>query len=506
MFPTSVGTSRSLPNAVVIHLPTFQREYEEFWDNPHAMPFTWISLLFSIMALAVSLYRRGEEPLPLNCGDPMELWDIFRKRCAQCLVQGNYLTPGRYKCETLILYAFCEFYRSQDAQIGVSYILGICIRLAMRMGYHRDPRHYPSLTAWEGEMRRRVWALLSQVDALVSFQVGLPRTIQHWIADTQPPSNLLDTDFDQNTLDLPPGRPIEERTPSSYTIGKQRIMMVFGQISDLAFSREQVSYDDILDLDRRLEEAHSKIPACYQYRPMVQCIADPSDIMLRRYTLEILYQKVRVVLHRRYMGETHSKYAFSRSVCLSAARRTLQYHAEISNEALPGGQLYTERFFLNSLQNTDFMLSAMIICLALSQEQSTPGRLSSHERGDFISLLETTHRAFKEVRRRSVDTQRAYSALTIMLSRIRGESIQSLTSEPEPPSLISGMPLLVPIGSMRLIPYRSANRSVNIDRTTTRNLHPGRYFGNLRLGSILLLAGRDRRHVEHACSTRLGEL
>lgn len=423
----------------MLHLPTFRREYETFWQNPHAVSFTWISLLFSIMGLAVSLYRRSEEPLPIDLIDSMELWDIFRKRSAQCLVQANYLTPGRYKCETLFLYGLCEFYRSQDAQIGVSYILGICIRLAMRMGYHRDPRHYPSLTAWEGEMRRRTWALLSQIDALVSFQVGLPRTIQHWIADTQPPSNLLDTDFDENTVHLPPGRPVEERTPSSYTIGKHRIMMVFGQISDLAFSREQVSYDDILEIDRRLGEAHSKLPPFFQFIPMAQSIADPSDIVLRRYTLELLYQKARVVLHRRYMGETHSKYAYSRSVCLSAARRTLQHHAEIWNESSPGGQLYAERYFFNSLQNTDFMLSAMILCLELSQEHGSPGRLSDQERADLVSLLETTHRAFKEARRQSVDTQRAFAALTIMLSRVRGESIQSLTSEPEPATLNNGM-------------------------------------------------------------------
>ena len=418
---------------MVIHLPVFQREYEQFWQNPPGMSFTWIALLYSIMTLSVSVYHRSEEPLPLNMTHTMELWDIFRRRAAECLVQANYLSPGRYKCETLFLYGLCEFYRSQDAQIGVSYLMGIGIRLAMRMGYHRDARHYPRLPAWEGEMRRRVWALMTQIDTLTSFQVGLPRQIQPWQYDTEPPSNLLDTDFDEDTVHLPPARPAEQRTPCSYTVAKHRIMMIFGQISDLAFSRESVSYDEILEIDKHLEQAHNKFPSFFQHRPMAQCIADPSDLILRRYTLELLYQKSRIVLHRRYMGETHSKFAYSRSVCLSAARKTLQHHADIWSESLRGGQLYAERFFLNSLQNTDFMLSAMILCLELSRENGDPAssRLGRKERLELIEILEATHRAFKEMRRKSVDTQRAFAALTIMLSRVKGESVESLTAEPE---------------------------------------------------------------------------
>lgn len=432
-----------IKRSVVVHVPTFQREYEQFWNNPQGVSFTWIALLYSILTLSVSIYHRGEEPLPLNLVDPMTLWNVFRKRAAQCLVQANYLTPGRYKAEALFLYGLGEFHRSQDAQVGVSYLLGITIRLAMRMGYHRDASHYPNLSAWEGEMRRRLWALLCQLDALISFQVGLPRTIQPWHSDTEIPSNLLDTDFDENSTELPPGRPDEERTACSYTRGKARIMTVFGQTVDLAYSREQVSYDQIMEIDRRLEEAHDLLPSFFHIRPMAQCIADSADLMMRRYTLELLYQKSRIVLHRRYMAETHSKYAYSRSTCLEAARETLRHHAEIWSESMPGGQLYAERFFLNSLQNTDFMLSAMILCLELSQdnEWGNAGRLGDQERTDLLLVLETTHRIFKGARRRSMDTQRAFAALTLMLSRVKGSSADSLTSKSdEPDILMSGIP------------------------------------------------------------------
>lgn len=345
-------------------------------------------------------------------------------------MQANYLAPGRYKVEALLFYSLSEFYRSQDAQIGVSYLFGTLIRLAMRMGYHRDPSHYPKISAFDGEMRRRLWAIICQLDILVSFQVGLPRTIQPWQYDTELPSNIHDTDFDENSVKLPPSRPSTEWTACGYTRGKSRIMKCFGQITDLAYSREQASYEEILAIDRRLEEARELLPPLLQYQPIDQCFAETTELIMKRYTLEILYQKARVVIHRRYMAETNSKYTYSRKNCLDAARETLRHHSDVYQESLPGGQLYAERFFMNSLQNTDFMLSAMILCLELSQEnERDTARMEPQERDGLLRLLETTYHIFKEGRHRSIDTQRGYAALRIMLGRVRGSSpVQSGSS------------------------------------------------------------------------------
>lgn len=421
---------------VATHIPTFRKEYEQFWEAPQEMPFTWIAYLYAILTLSVSHYHRSEEPLPVNLGNSSTAWNVFRKRAAQGLVQANYLAPGKYKVEALFLYSLSEFYRSQDAQIGVSFLFGILIRLAMRMGYHRDPSHYPRISVFDGEMRRRVWSLICQLDTLISFQVGLPRTIQPWQYDTELPSNIHDTDFDENTAQLPPSRPTAEYTACGYTRAKSRIMKCFGQITDLAYSREQVSYEQILDIDRRLEKAHDMLPPFLQYRPINQCFADATELIMRRYTLELLYQKARVVIHRRYMGETDRKYTYSRQTCLNAARETLRHLSDVYHESLPGGQLYAERFFMNSLQNTDFMLSAMILCLELSQEnERDTARMEPQEREDLLRLLETTYHIFKEGRHRSIDTQRGYTALKIMLGRVRGSSPESSGSEQDRQSM-----------------------------------------------------------------------
>lgn len=379
------------------------------------------------MTLAVTFHHRAQKPLPGTLGNTLAVFDLYRKRTAQCLALSNYTVPGRYKVETLALYAWGELFRNADASVGVSFILGTAIRLAVRMGYHRDPKHYPSIPVMEGEMRRRLWTLLCQMDTLISFQVGLPRTIQGWQYDTELPRNLMDEDFDENTVQLPPSRPETERTHLSYTIAKSRIMSVFGRISDLAYSREPVTYGKTLEIDRNLEEAHDMLPPFFKMRPLEESIGDSVELITLRYSLEILYQKARCVLHRRFLADAGSdpRYGYSRWVCISAAKEILQQQADLYYETQPGCRLYGEIHVENSLRNSDYLLAAMIICLELSYNRQGGGKptkdvaVAVEGREDLLSALEKSHEIFKKSRRQSADAQKACEALAVMLGRVK---------------------------------------------------------------------------------------
>lgn len=418
------------PVLSTIHIPTFQKKYTLFWSTPQDTSLSWLAYLYAILTLSITIHQRLGEPLPVYLEGSANIITTFRKRAAQCLVQSNYTQPGKYKVEALFYYTLGEFHRSNDAQVSVSFLLGITIRLAMRTGYHRDPRHFPGISAYEGEMRRRVWATMRQLDTLISFQVGLPRTIQDWQGDVELPRNIGDEDFNEDTKHLPQSRPESELTTASYVRAKSRIMAVFGKISDLAYSREPVTYDETLEIDRRLEEVYGLVPLNFRIRPIDQSFADPSELILRRYTLELLYQKARCVLHRRYLSEVHTnlRYAYSRWVCMSASKEILRHQADLHHETQPGGILYRDRQFPNSLQNADYLLAAMIICLELSHDPPTEPIMDGPNndvtvvikgREDLLASLEMSHRIFEQSRRRSTDAQKAYAALTVMLRRVK---------------------------------------------------------------------------------------
>jgi hypothetical protein len=56
----------------------------------------------------------------------------------------------------------------------VTLLFDIVVRTAMRMGYHRDPSHYPEISVFHSEQRRRAWAVIRQMDITLSSWVSLP--------------------------------------------------------------------------------------------------------------------------------------------------------------------------------------------------------------------------------------------------------------------------------------------------------------------------------------------
>lgn len=111
-------------------------------------------------------------------GRTNELAAEYRLRTVQCLVNSDYTKSSTYTIETLLLYVHGEYQSRWDAEVGIWVVTGIIVRLSLRMGYHRDPSNYPSLSPFQGEMRRRVWSFIRQLDTLFSFQLALPSMIR----------------------------------------------------------------------------------------------------------------------------------------------------------------------------------------------------------------------------------------------------------------------------------------------------------------------------------------
>lgn len=378
------------------------------------------------------MYHRTAEPLPESLRGLPDPMTTFRSRAAQCLIATNYVNPASYIIEAMLHYSISEYLTHPDAQSWGSILLGIIIKLAMRMGYHRDPKHYPNISPFEGEMRRRTWAVIYQLEHLVSFQVGLPRAVRDWECDTKPPHNLFDEDFDKSSASLPPSRPQTDRTPASYTIAKAKINSVFGKIIDMLFSRRQTPYDEVMKLDKSLQDARAAIPPFLQIRSRELLITDPPDLVMQRYTLELLYQKTRCILHRKYLTKTRAdlRYTYSRWACVNAATEILRHQADINRETREGGQLHRDRWFITSLQHHDFLLAAMIICLELSQTPERAAQAQSRQlndkfkvtfegRDELMKALETSYEIWASFRHRSTDAYKAYEVLGVILHKVK---------------------------------------------------------------------------------------
>ena len=340
-------------SAPFIHASYFRRLYQEFWKDPTSAPALWTSILFSICHIAKNTLALGQAE---GCAEKR-----FSVASAHCLGLGEYFRPKRFSVESLLLFVQAQCMTGLAVSHDLGLILGLTIRLATRMGYHRDPDMFP-LSAFEREMRRRTWSLCLQLDLLISFQLGLPSNIQYPTWDTGPPRNLQDSDFDEDTKELPPARPDSESTDILFYIAKHKLMTVFEKILRHTMSTARNESADIDQLDNEIRNVYLALPEVLRPRAMADSVVDSSSLTVTRLCVFFIYQKSLCVLHRPYVtrGRVHSI-----EVCQDAASNILRYFNDTYQEFLPGGQLETERWFMSNITWNDYLLGAVGLCLTL---------------------------------------------------------------------------------------------------------------------------------------------
>lgn len=294
--------------------------------------------------------------------------DLYREKIAQCLTLGEYTRSGPYVLETVINYTYAEFCLRPDADKDIWFLLALEVNLAMRMGYHRDPSHFPGISPFKGEMRRRLWATVLMGDILISNQMGMPRMISDSKWDTKEPRNLHDSDFDEQTAELPPSRPLTEYTNSLGIIARRRVLMALGAVIDLTDAVKPCSYADVLRVDTILQKAATSIPSPLRLKPMAASMTDNPQIIMARLFLYHMIYKGKVVLHRRFLypessvSDDKDAKSYSYRVCLEASLATLEIQRILDEETCPGGQLHTMRFRVTSIMNHQFLTATMILC------------------------------------------------------------------------------------------------------------------------------------------------
>lgn len=277
-------------------------------------------------------------------------------------------------------------------------------------------------------MRRRLYSILYIADTLTSFQLGLPAILRSVQSDNQPPHNLLDQDFGLHTKDLPPPRSMTEYTPSGYMSAKLSICRVFSEAAELSHATIPPSYADVMTLDAKLEQAGSQIPSALRAKAYEMNVTEPLEVMICAVALDLMFLKSKCVLHRRFMTSTTSApaQAYSREACIESAMKMLRhYHAmtELS-------QVKCQREY-KAWPKTDFLLAAMLIGLALSQDSCSSDAISLNQehastREEMIQALQKTKAICEEQIRRkdpsSSDAIRACKAITAMLKLVKTKS------------------------------------------------------------------------------------
>ncbi|EEQ35746.1 fungal specific transcription factor domain-containing protein [Microsporum canis CBS 113480] len=392
--------------------------YESFWNNPSGAPIIWVGLLFGMICLAVLASDLPDASYSNNETEQQALQvDLYREKIVQCLIIGEYTNSGPYVLETMIQYVYVEYSIRADAGKDNWFLLAIQVNLAMRMGYHRDPSHFPGISPLQGEMRRRVWATVLMSDILVSSQMGMARMIADWKCDTAEPRNLNDNDINENSTELPPPRPETEHTTALGIIARRRMLMALGAISDVTDAVKPCGYAEIMQVDGVLHDAAASIPPPLKMKPMAASVTDSSQVIMARLFIGHMFYKGQIMLHRRFLymespsGE-EDKYTYSCNACIDASLGTLNIQHVLDEETCQGGQLYSMRWRVSSMMNHQFLTGTMILCSLLHR-----GKTLDREE-EITAALRTTRAIWMRRSAHSQEAKKAAETVSIVLARV----------------------------------------------------------------------------------------
>jgi hypothetical protein len=353
--------------------------------------------------------------------------DAFREQAIQCLVLARYTTGGPYILETLITVLTGESVLLKDSATDGWLSTNTILHLAIRMGYHRDPDHFPGISSFEGEMRRRIWTTILVLDIALSLETGLPRSGTNAQTDTKLPHNLRDCDFEEETTEMPPPRPETEWTPVLPLIAKGRLISALGLICDINSDINPLSYEQVIRVDALLEDVHNRaIPAVLRWGTMPHPITDSPNLVVQRVSIETSYHKSRILLYRRALTSCPGRPSQVRDrdsvrICLDSASKILSFQQMLHEESQPFGRLSQLRWKVTHIFNQDVLLATSVLCLYLQDVDrfdwpETAGQTTWSPRAEEIrQRLTMSHKIWREMSMASVEAGKVAKALSIVL-------------------------------------------------------------------------------------------
>lgn len=362
----------------ILHIPSFQREYIQYWEDPQAANTVFVLKLILVMSIGACFYQGSDAQF---YHDQARQW-IF---AAQAWTSSAF-EKGRLHMSGLQIHCLLLVARLDNAVSGdlIWIAAGALFRTALQMGYHRDPKNLPPMTQWHAEMRRRLWATIVELNTQSALDCGMPPLFSVEDYDTEAPANVDDIYLDENT-----NTPVVSRPPDVFTQTSLQLMMLSTLRPRLEIIRHvnsvgyDPSYDEALALGSELIK-HCKNNNSFINRINAASPHSPRISQLQRNLLDIFIRRFILSVHRPFAAKAQKdpRYYYSRKVCLDCAMTLVSYPSldldasPTANVAEPGykDDFAWQKTMSGGFQKTCIVHSAMIIFAELlTQIEEDPG-------------------------------------------------------------------------------------------------------------------------------------
>ena len=338
----------------VVHIPTFKREYANFWVPGRSRYPAMTALVLSMISISPCA--------SISCGDSTSIPSTYRTMPVQWISEcDEWLRQQGSKHRKLVHYQVsCLVYLAKRVHmIRKKWFwkeTGSLIQDAIIDGLHCDPS--PTVdSAYVREMKRRIWAVLRELDLQNAFAYGLPTLLHNLDSDVAAPANLDDEDFDEASEERPMSKPPSEYTYTSYQFHSSRSWTLRLEISRRLFrtgSSKALSYEDVLRYTHDITQAIHSLPPWDIEE--VKGEDGPKLLILTYAFLHFQLKECILAIHRPYLHRDNSSFWLSENVCYHMSRDILLLNSRLAGSGVQSLTLLREDLLLASLNLTRIIM------------------------------------------------------------------------------------------------------------------------------------------------------
>ncbi|KAI1426390.1 hypothetical protein F5Y12DRAFT_279311 [Xylaria sp. FL1777] len=336
----------------ILHEPSFWVEYPKIWENPEYV--TTGQRLKILLVIGIGSSLHGE------AGPDTEL----RGRVQQWIYTVQAWLSGpleKDRLDVLGLQVHClAMLARQIFSIGGDLVwlsMGSLIHRAMQIGLHRDPKHLPSMSLLQAEVRRRLWYTILEFLVQSSLDSAMPPRISLEDFDTESPSNNNDDEIDESVTALQP------HPRGTYTSTAMQLLLIDSLQSRLRIVQllnglhSEIAYPDVLALS---PEITSACQACNKFATENR---EAGVTAFQRNYCDYLVRRFLIPLHCPFAseGRTNPLFNYSKKVVLEASLAFISPEPDehFSRLMATGGGMFREGFrFATSAISLELLVQA----------------------------------------------------------------------------------------------------------------------------------------------------
>ncbi|KAF6759564.1 fungal-specific transcription factor domain-containing protein [Ephemerocybe angulata] len=307
----------------LLHRPTFERSLR---NGFHFVNDDFGGCVLAVCAIG-SLYSR--DPRVLLEGSGSEQSCGFKYFCQLRLVKDTFLrTPSLYDLQMHVLAAI--FLRgSSDKMEKCWYIIGVSLRIAQGMGFHRKQKNGPEKITVEGELRKRVFFCLLLCEQFIGIVLGRLPMIMSADYDVDYPVECDDEFWENDDPELAFKQPASRPSTTTFFNQMLDLFAIYDDAQEAFFSVRKpsppkgVALEDwnercLKKLDSALNKWVNAIPEHLRWNPGAphSVFFDQSAALLSGFYW------VQTLIHRPFIAsKINTPLCFaSMAICTNAAR------------------------------------------------------------------------------------------------------------------------------------------------------------------------------------------